>query len=151
MPHFKNPEIEKLAGHLRGLGREHPEVLAVYLFGSSASRKAGPLSDLDVAVLLDESRLKPGRRFHFRLDLIGEAMGASHRPDVDLVLLNEASPLLAYEVIRGGRLLFERRRQARVEFESRAVGRYLDLKPFYRVSRRYLKKQMLRRGRNGQP
>lgn len=107
------------------------------------------MSDLDIAVLIDESRLKPRSRFRFRLDLIGEATRAWGRPDVDVVLLNEASPLLAYEVVRSGRLLFERDHDARVAFEARTAQHYLDLEPFYRISRRYLKRQLLRPRKHG--
>ncbi|MBI3333007.1 MAG: nucleotidyltransferase domain-containing protein [Candidatus Omnitrophica bacterium] len=131
---------------LRALGQAHRGISALYLFGSQATGKAGPLSDLDVAVLLNEKQIRPGRFFSCRLDLMAEVMRACRQSDVDLVLLNETTPLLAYEVVRGGRLIYERDHDARVEFEARAVQHYLDLEPFYRVSRSYLKRQLLRAG-----
>ena len=128
---------------LRELAKEHREILALYLFGSQATAQTGPLSDVDVALLLDEGRIRPRKRFDLRLELLGEAMRRCGRSDVDLVLLNEATPLLAYEVIRSGRLVYERDHDARVSFEARALQRYLDLEPFYRVGRQYLKRQLL--------
>lgn len=128
---------------LAALARRHPELTAVYLFGSQASGKAGPLSDVDVAVLLDESRVAARRYFKLRLELMAEAAHACRRDDVEVVLLNEATPLLAYEAVSGGKLLYERDHSARVSFEARVVQQYLDLEPFYRVGRRYLKQQLL--------
>ncbi len=76
-------------------------------------------------------------------------MRACRRSEVDLVLLNQAAPSLAYEAVREGQLLYERDHNARVAFEARTIQRYLDLEPFYRVSRSYLKRQLLRRQRHG--
>ncbi len=43
-----------LEEELRAALRRHPRVLVAYLFGSTARGRAGPLSDVDVAVLLAE-------------------------------------------------------------------------------------------------
>ena len=136
------PETQLIVS-LESLGRSHHPICALYLFGSQATGKQGPLSDVDVAVLLDEKKASPKRFFRFRLDLIAAATGVCRRPDVDVVILNEATPVLKYEVVRAGRLVYERDRPARIEFEARAVQHYLDLEPFYRVSRTYLKRQLL--------
>lgn len=98
-----------------------------------------------MAVLLDEKKVPPKRFFRFRLDLIAAATRACRRPDVDVVILNEATPVLKYEVVRAGRLICERDRPSRIAFEASAVQHYLDLEPFYRVSRFYLKRQLLAR------
>lgn len=132
------------------LGRKHQEITAVYLFGSSATGKVGPLSDVDVAVLLQEKSIAPKKQFGFLLDLLGEAMHACRRPDVEVVLLNQASPLLAYEIVRHGKVLYERHPGQRVATEARIVRDYLDFEPFHRVQRRYLKDQLVRRIPHGQ-
>lgn len=149
MVRSSNGKLLQFRRSLRALGRLHREIVAVYLFGSEATHRAGPLSDLDVALLIDETRVPPRKHFNLRLELIGEVMHACRRSDVDVVLLNEASPLLVYEVIRGGQLLFERQHDARVGFEARAVQHFLDLEPFYRVSRSYLRRQLLKGGPRG--
>lgn len=48
-------------------------VLLAYIFGSQARGQAGPLSDLDIAVLLDET-LDADRSFDMRLEIIGGLM-----------------------------------------------------------------------------
>lgn len=138
------PETQLITS-LRSLGRAHRSIATLYLFGSQATGKKGPLSDVDMAVLLDEKQVSPKRFFRFRLDLIAAATRACRRPDVDVVVLNEATPVLKYEVVRSGRLLYERDHSLRVEFEARAIQHYLDLEPFYQVGRSYLKRQLLSR------
>ena len=53
----------RLLGVLRSAARAHREILALYLFGSRATGTSGPLSDLDLAVLLDEDRVTPAQWF----------------------------------------------------------------------------------------
>lgn len=143
-----NGKIVRVRKLLKSLGRAHREIAALYLFGSQAEGKAGPISDVDVAVLLDDARLTSRKQFDFHLNLIAEAMRACRRPDVDVVLLNKATPLLAYEVVRSGKLLFERDHERRVEYEVRAMQHYLDSKPLFATADRYLKRR-LREGTYG--
>lgn len=142
---MRSPPETRLTTSLRSLGQAHRPIRALYLFGSQATGKTGPLSDIDVAVLLDEKAVRPERFFRFRLELIAAAARGCRRPDVEVVILNEATPVLKYEVVRAGRLVYERDRSLRIEFEARAVQHYLDLEPFYRIGRFYLKRQMLSR------
>jgi hypothetical protein len=81
-----------------------------------------------------------------RVQLIGELMSVFDSNSVDVVILNEASPLLTYEgVIRGGRLLFERDRLARIRFEVRAFQEYVDTAPLREIQNRYLKEAIQKR------
>jgi predicted nucleotidyltransferase len=116
-------DIQPLVGYLA----TQPDVLAAYLFGSYATRKAHPGSDVDLAVLL--SQPDAAQRFERRLRLMGEVEDVLARRPADVVVLNDAPPLLAYQVLREGRLVFERDRAARVEFEVRAGQIYADLIP----------------------
>ena len=95
------------------------------LFGSRARGTARPDSDVDVAVgLMEGARLTT-------LDLgglIGD-MAAATQHEVDLVLLDEASPALAYRVFRDGSEVYVRDRARLVERKARAIVEYLDFKP----------------------
>ncbi|MBI3328803.1 MAG: DUF86 domain-containing protein, partial [Nitrospinae bacterium] len=64
-----------------------------------------------------------------RLTLIGELSRIFRTDNVDVVILNEAPPLLAYEVLRGGVLLHCADEHTRVEFQLRTLHRYEDTKP----------------------
>ena len=103
------------------------EVILTYLFGSAARGRVNYSSDVDLAVLLD-ARLGEEAQFEHYLLLAVELANFSQR-DVDLVLLNKASPLLAHEVIRHGRLIYERCAAERIDFEIRTRQIYFDVKP----------------------
>lgn len=104
------------------------DVIAVYLFGSYARGVAGPLSDVDIAVLL---KGHPDEEYclEVRLELIGGLTNRLHMDEVDVVILNQAPPALCYAVLRDGRLLFCRDSTALALFRLQSVNAYLDFKP----------------------
>jgi predicted nucleotidyltransferase len=113
---------------LRDYFSSQPDVIAAYLFGSRVADKARPDSDVDTAALLSEE--DGVARFERRLRLMSEVSDICGQ-EADVVVLNDAPPLLQDQVLRHGRLIFERDQQARVEFEVRAGKVYADLKPMY--------------------
>ena len=121
------------------------EIQAAYVFGSVAVGRARAGSDVDVAVLLD-ARVPRSRMMKYRLNLMADLASALHRPDVDVAVLNEASPLLAHRVLSRGTLVFERSASARVRFQTRTASLYFDLVPMFETQIRYLKKNA-RQGR----
>lgn len=121
------------------------EILAAYIFGSVSTGRTRKSSDIDVAVLISD-RISPSKRFEYRLKLMADLGSALHRSDVDLVILNEASPLLAHRVLSKGKLVFERSASARVRFQVMTANRYADQAPAYETYIRYLKKS-IREGR----
>ena len=113
---------------LSSLFAGEPVVIA-YLFGSQARGEAGPLSDVDVAVLLEDG-LSAEEMLALRLRLmeaIGRALGVER---VDVVALNDAPYLLQHRVIRDGRVLLARDELARVRYEFRVLRDYLDFRYF---------------------
>jgi predicted nucleotidyltransferase len=111
----------------------------VYLFGSQVRGRLWAESDVDVAVVLGSS-LPKERYGKIRVQLIGELAAVFESNDVDIIILNEAPPLLTYEgIIRGGRLLFEQDRLTRIRFEVRAFQEYVDTAPLREIQNRYLK------------
>jgi hypothetical protein len=53
---------------------------------------------------------------------------------VDLILLDEAPPGLAYRVFQDGITLFERDHRAFTERKARAILEYLDFQPFEAIA-----------------
>lgn len=95
------------------------------VFGSAARGTAGAHSDVDVAIGLSAgATLTPLEIGAITADL----ESAAGKP-VDLVLLDEATPSLAYRVFRDGRTLVVRDRAAMVERKARAILEYLDFQP----------------------
>lgn len=103
-------------------------VIAASLIGSRARGTAGKLADVDVAVW-HEPELDSAARLGLRLELAVAASRALGTDEVDVVLLNGATPLMRHRAIRDGRRLVERDRGARVRLEARALLDYLDTAP----------------------
>jgi predicted nucleotidyltransferase len=116
-----------------------PDIQACYLFGSVVSGRARPDSDVDIAVLVSETVMRRDP-FKYRLRLMSDLMKLLNRDDVDLILLNQAPPLLAHRVLSRGALIFERSASARVAFQVRTVNRYLDTQPMRNLYLAYLRK-----------
>lgn len=108
---------------------------SVYLFGSAVTGKMTRESDIDLAVLASR-RLDPVAVFEARgrmSDMVGMP--------IDLVSLREASPIVAMQVIRKGRLLIDRDRPGTARFVMTLPSRYEDL----RLSRKPIEDALLKR------
>src|SRR5688572_25143300 len=78
------------------------EVLEAYLFGSRATGAAQAHSDVDVAVYLGDRRPQASA-FGYAADLAAVLMAALGSNRVDVVVLNNAPPLLYHRILRDGR------------------------------------------------
>jgi len=116
-----------LTERLRRLLSGAPGVLVAYLYGSHARGQPGPLSDVDVALLLDSD---DDQR---RLELTAEIAHAVAPARADVVVLNDAPVALAYRVLRDGNVLVSCDDRARVEHRVRTIDRYLDMAPARRL------------------
>jgi predicted nucleotidyltransferase len=124
-------DIESLRRHVEVVVEEQMEVTLVYLFGSQATGEVGPLSDVDLAVLL-----APGAPVaQIRSRLAHAFSAALEGAAVDLVILNRAPIELAYAVIAQGELFYERDRAGRIEYEADVMSRYGDYLPYLRMQR----------------
>jgi uncharacterized protein len=99
-------------------------VKTAYLFGSTARGEANCLSDIDIAVLLEDILYKE-KASDFQLKLIGELTGLLKTNSLDLVVLNDSPLLLTYNVIRNG-IILKSDEPVRVRFETKIMSRYLD-------------------------
>ena len=101
-------------------------VILAYLFGSTTRGDAGRLSDVDIGVLLDE-KLSEKERFDLELKLTGEIAILIKKNKIDLIVLNEAPLLLAYNIIKSG-IILKSDETERVKFESKTLSMYMDEK-----------------------
>lgn len=96
---------------------------AVILFGSRADGDGGPRSDHDIAIL-SGGRLPSWEETRSLQADLEDVL----KTNVDLVLLDDASPVLAMQVLREGRLLSCRQAGALEAFIVRTLTDYADLK-----------------------
>jgi predicted nucleotidyltransferase len=107
---------------------DHDDVAAAYLFGSQARGRSGPLSDVDLGVWTSPGIDARGR-FELRLRLTRAVEQVLDGQPVDLVVLDDASPLLRHRAWRDGELLLDRDPRTRIRDEARTLVEYLDTKP----------------------
>lgn len=126
---------QRLRDHFRDA--RYPAVVTVWLFGSHGESRAHSESDVDVGVLLDRRQL-PGasQRFDVRVRLTSDLIHALGNNDVDLLVLNDAPPLLARRIIRTGTELFCRDRDLDRNFRRDVQIRAADLAPYLARYRR---------------
>lgn len=120
--------LTQLGERLADALRLRPEVLEAYLFGSQARGDSQAHSDIDVAVYIDLERAGDPP-FGYAAELTSHLMKALGRNDVDVVVVNEAPPLLYGRVLRDGIRLFARDLRATTVREGQAVSRYCDYLP----------------------
>ncbi|MGQ9549973.1 MAG: type VII toxin-antitoxin system MntA family adenylyltransferase antitoxin [Roseiflexus sp.] len=124
-------DIQRLQHQVETIVHAQPDVRLVYLFGSQVIGATGPLSDIDLAVLLarEASAIHVFAQLEhlFSLALDGQA--------VDIVILNQAPIELAYAVMAQGKIIYQRSLAERVEYEAEVMSRYGDYLPFLRAQR----------------
>ncbi len=113
-------------------------VNAAYAQGTTAGRQlVGQFSDLDIAVLLLD-QVKPNEFFDYQMYLMGELVKRLEMPQLDVVILNQASLLQRFNIIRTYQLLYQRDQKGRVEFEMRAVMDWLEFRKYEEVQTKAL-------------
>jgi uncharacterized protein len=142
-------ELDPEALHRLASALDVEPVVAADLFGSQASGRPSPLSDVDVAVWL-APELDASERLAARLRLMDSAVAALGTEEVDLVVLNDAPPLLQHRARMGAIRLVDRDAKRRVRFEAEALVRYLDTAPLREELARGLEHR-LEEGRFGRP
>jgi hypothetical protein len=139
--------FEQLQAHLNLFFERRREILLAYLFGSCAKDRTNKLSDIDIALLVDNQkfrRLDAQKPYGYKAFVIAELMGLLGTNAIDLVLLHEATPLLAHEVVSKGKLLFCRAGENRMRsaFEIQTKYRYFDTKKLRQIQAYYLHKRI---------
>jgi len=126
-PHSAGPRLSGIAAEaLVGPCREvHPDLQAVYVFGSRAAGDARPGSDLDVAVLLPPQTAR--RAGSLALSPLHQRLERELRLEVDLVNLRLAPTVFAKEIIAGGERIDGSDADSADEFEALTLSLYQEL------------------------
>ncbi|MGO9482327.1 MAG: type VII toxin-antitoxin system MntA family adenylyltransferase antitoxin [Candidatus Kryptoniota bacterium] len=120
-----NDAIEEKVHAIIQVLRSNTSVAAAYIYGSFGTSRFNADSDIDIGILNEKTpkRIFDGGYFELKAGL-ESAAGI----EVDLVILNTASPILCMQVLKYGRKIFEKDARAANEFFVRTVGSYADLK-----------------------
>lgn len=117
--------------------KDYPYIASAYLFGSTASGKAGPMSDVDIAILLKEDAPK-GRELLHELDYLSFRIAeALQVKEVDVIELNGKGLIFVHNVLKTGRLIYDADPPFRVKFVAKIISDYCDFEPTLRFMNNY--------------
>lgn len=128
--------VEEIERSLSSTLDAWPMVRAAWLFGSVATGSGGALSDVDVAVL-GAATLSFDERARLTVEL-GRAAGRC----CDVVMAEEASPVLSMAIVDSGRRFFCRDADAAGAWEDRALRRYLGTAELRRIVYSYVREDL---------
>ncbi len=125
-----------------------PEVQAAFLFGSHTTGRARADSDIDVAVLIDPAAAEYEARIQLRrlITALASELAADR---VDVVILNDAPPALAFQVLKHGLLALERDPRALHRFRVRTYDLHADFAPVERFFREVTRRRALGEANRG--
>lgn len=109
---------------------EYDNIVFAYIFGSYVRKQLRSDSDIDIAIYLDTKM-----DLDTYLDLKMKLTDACKR-EVDLIILNEATPLLKHQIYLYNRLLFTRDKSMESNFKVKTLFEYNDMKPYLDLSYR---------------
>lgn len=127
-------ETEKL----KEIFSDYPYIASAYLFGSHATGKTGPMSDVDIAVLLKEP-YPEGRHLMHQMDYLSfriEEM-LKLKKEVDIVEINGQGLIFKYNVLKTGKLIYDADPAFRTDYVSRLISTYCDFEPTVRFIKRF--------------
>ena len=117
--------MKELSPIIQAILNHHPDVQAIYLFGSYGTEDERPESDVDIALLLspgDSKRIMSplASKLHFELERLLDK-------DVDLINLRQVSTVLQKEVVAANRCIYQGDKYAEEEFEMLTLSQYQKL------------------------
>ncbi len=101
--------------------KEIPEVMAIYLFGSCAKNEEKPISDIDLAVIVD----RPSKKIE--ADIVSLAS-----KNLDIVLFHRLPLHIKYEVLKYGRELYVKDEDFMANIRLNVVKDYLEFSHIYK-------------------
>ncbi len=106
------------------LAKTFPEIKLLYFFGSRATGNSGPMSDYDFGIYLDDCE----KNVFLQVELQAKLSLILVTDDVDVVVLNTVqNPLLAFNIIFTGKLLYEVE-PYKIMIEPKIMNKYFDFK-----------------------
>jgi uncharacterized protein len=103
---------------------EDENVTFAYLFGSLASGRVTPLSDVDIAVYLGDVSKRAEHKLAL-FDKLTDALGSS---ELDLVILNTAPTSIAGRVLQNKQILVDKEPFRRHAYESLTLREFFDFR-----------------------
>jgi predicted nucleotidyltransferase len=107
---------------LNDLFNRNPNIIFAYLFGGLLRERPSSLSDVDIAVYLnDPKKLDFLQLFHEMTSILGTE-------ELDLVILNDAAVSLSGRILLNRKILVDKKPFVRHKYESLTMRKYFDFR-----------------------
>jgi predicted nucleotidyltransferase len=123
--------VSSLREHLPALVAGTPVRLA-YLYGSAAEGKTTPLSDVDIALVLEPQQAEQINGYNQLILETDVELGLERNcklDNADVRVINHAPLMLQGRVVQRGKLLYSSDEELRIGFETLTLKMYLDFLP----------------------
>ena len=101
--------IDKIKEILKQYFKKHPEIEVAYIFGSVAQGKENPLSDIDIAIIINPQQINEKMyRYGYKAEVLSDLIKLLKTNNVDLVILNEADIVLRHRVSYFSKLIYSK-------------------------------------------
>lgn len=117
--------------------KDYPCIASAYLFGSHSSGKIGPMSDVDIGILLKDNSPR-GRKLMKKMDYLAYRIEDALRAgEVDLIILNTQGLIFQHNVLRTGKLIYDADPAFRIVFEMKVISNFCDFEPTLRFMEKF--------------
>ena len=115
-----------------GFAKAHPEISAVYLFGSHAVGHSRSKSDIDLGILFI-NEVDSFTRINMETKISNLL-----KKDVDLIDMRKSSPFLCHQIYKYGKFIYHDGSDFPFQFRANSIRDYLDTDSIRRITREML-------------
>jgi len=126
-PIYKTISFQELKQGTNAVFEQYDEIQLAYLYGSYANATQTEFSDIDIGIVLTDS-FKESALYFAELSMKIENT-LNFQINIDLRILNEATPRFLFQVIKNNKLLYCKNKTFMHEFELKVMYEYQDIKP----------------------
>ncbi len=119
---LQNTKDSEIITRLTDFFGKKSEGLLVFLFGSATSGKMAEGSDIDIGILFE---YQPDV---YEINELKSELNTILKRDIDIAVLNSASPILKMQVLKNGVLAFAKDKKIYNQFHVDTINQYDDLK-----------------------
>lgn len=112
----------------RNILMEYEDIIFAYIFGSYVHGKTRANSDVDIAIYLNK-KINTETYLKIKADL-----SKIFKKEIDLIILNDAVPLLKYQIYKNNILLFTRNKTMESNYKVKTLFEYNDMKKYLDLS-----------------
>mgnify|MGYP005843541419 CR=1 FL=1 len=104
-------------------------LVCMYVFGSINSCRSTPLSDIDIAILFDNS-IDEKQMDLYENKILSDLSDFFNTEEIDLIVLNKAPLSIQYGVIKSKSNMYYKDLVKIADYENNIVLRYIDFKKY---------------------